>query len=254
MTPQSELWLGGPVASGVRCVLAPNPSAWTLEGTNTWVIGMSDSTHVVIDPGPAHEGHLSQVAAAIDGDVSAIILTHAHIDHSEGAPALSEKLNVPVIEKHDVDGLTLGDIELRMHHTPGHSSDSICITVATPEGKYLLSGDTVLGRGTTLVAHPDGRLDQYFDSLRYLRDHCEAEGIDLLLPGHGPISKTPVGLIEFYEQHRRNRLEQVRASMASGLMTPEQIAADVYRDVDPSVLPAAELTVAAQLEYLKENI
>ena len=67
-------------------------------------------------------------------------------------------------------------------------------------------------------------------------------------------SKTPVGLIEFYEQHRRNRLEQVRASMASGLITPEQIAADVYRDVDPSVLPAAELTVAAQLEYLKENI
>ena len=101
-----------------------------------------------------------------------------------------------------------------------------------------------------MVAHPDGRLDEYFESLRYLRDHCEAEGINLLLPGHGPISQSPVALIEFYEQHRRSRLEQVRASIAAGFTTPQQIAADVYRDVDPSVLPAAELTVAAQLEYL----
>ena len=151
---------------------------------NTYVLSDTKGNCVIVDPGcydRYEENELIKYIAKTKLKVNAVLNTHAHIDHSEGAPALSEKLNVPVIEKHDVDGLTLGDIELRMHHTPGHSSDSICITVATPEGKYLLSGDTVLGRGTTLVAHPDGRLDQYFDSLRYLRDHCQAEGMGLHL-------------------------------------------------------------------------
>jgi glyoxylase-like metal-dependent hydrolase (beta-lactamase superfamily II) len=246
-------WKGGTVAEGVMCVLAPNPSPWTLEGTNTWIIGSPDGSCVVIDPGPADAAHLHRISQSVPSNVRAIILTHAHIDHSEGAPDLSELLRVPVIPQTEIDGMDLGGATLRMHATPGHSSDSVCITVTTSSGRYLLSGDTLLGRGTTLVAHPDGRLDQYFDSLRYLRDHCLEEKIDLLLPGHGPISDIPVTLIDFYEKHRRERLEQVRAAVNSGLTTVPEITSVVYKDVDPGVLIAAELTVAAQLEYLRNN-
>ncbi len=246
-------WVGGAVADGIYCVLAPNPSPWTLEGTNTWIIGSDSGSSVVIDPGPADADHLQRVADSVPGNIRAIILTHAHIDHAEGAPDLAELLAVPVISQREIDGLDLGDATLRMHPTPGHSSDSVCITVSNAGGRYLLTGDTLLGRGTTLVAYPDGRLDEYFDSLRYLHDHCINEQVDLLLPGHGPISSTPVALIEFYEQHRKDRLEQVRAAVASGFNTVQEVTEIVYQDVDPSVLPAAELTVAAQLEYLRSR-
>lgn len=248
-----ESWTGGTVAEGIQCVLAPNPSPWTLEGTNTWVIGTINSGCVVVDPGPADPGHLRNVVDAIPGEIRAILLTHAHIDHSEGAPDLAEILRVPVISHREIEGLDLGDMTLRMHKTPGHSSDSVCVTVSRAEGNYLLTGDTVLGRGTTLVAHPDGRLDQYFESLRYLRDHCLEQRIDTLLPGHGPISGTPVELISFYESHRLERLEQVRAAISQGAVTVEEVTAIVYTDIDPLVLPAAQMTVAAQLEYLKEK-
>lgn len=249
-------WKGGAVAPGVHCVLAPNPSAWTLEGTNTWVIGHSESSGsrtVVVDPGPDHLEHLEAVAGQARSSIAAIILTHRHIDHAEGAPRLSELTGVPVISSREINGLDLGDVELRMHRTPGHSSDSICVTVRTEMGNYLLTGDTVLGRGTTLVAHPDGRLDEYFESLRLLRDHCVSEEVDILLPGHGPISTTPVELIDFYEQHRRERLRQVRQATANGLTTVDQIRAQVYPDIDESVTMAANLTIAAQLEYLKDH-
>lgn len=248
-----ELWAGGKVAPGIECVLAPNPSPWTLEGTNTWVIGAVDQGCVVIDPGPADESHLRRVADSVPGDIRAIILTHAHIDHSEGAPRLSEILRVPVISQREIEGLDLGDVTLRMHQTPGHTSDSVCVTVSRESGSYLLTGDTVLGRGTTLVAHPDGRLDEYFESLRYLRDHCLEQQVDLLLPGHGPVSQTPVELIQFYETHRRERLEQVRAAMSMGAKTISEVTAIVYADVDPRVIPAAEMTVAAQIEYLESH-
>lgn len=247
------LWTGGQVAEGILCVLAPNPSPWTLEGTNTWVIGMEGNGCVVVDPGPADAGHLRKVADSVPGDIRAIVLTHAHIDHSEGAPDLAELLRVPVVSHREVEGLDLGAMTLRMHKTPGHSSDSVCVTVSHAGGNYLMTGDTVLGRGTTLVAHPDGRLDEYFESLRYLRDHCLEQQVDILLPGHGPISQTPVELIEFYEKHRLERLEQVRAALAQGASTVQEVTAVVYSDVDPKVLPAAEMTVAAQLEYLNQN-
>lgn len=253
MSDANPVWQGGVIANGIECFLAPNPSPWTLEGTNTWVIGDAIGGCVVIDPGPANPIHLQRIADNMPGQVQAIILTHAHIDHSEGAPALSELLRVPVISQRDIDGVDLGSTTLRMHVTPGHSSDSVCITVANESGSYLLSGDTVLGRGTTLVAHPDGRLDQYFESLRYLRDHCLSEQIDLLLPGHGPVSSTPVELIEFYEKHRLERLSQVKAAVAEGHTTIEAVTATVYKDIDEGVLPAAQLTVAAQLEYLKND-
>ncbi len=252
MTSQ-ESWTGGLIAADVHCVLAPNPSPWTLEGTNTYLIGEVGGRQVVVDPGPADSWHLRRVSELAQGRIAAIVLTHAHVDHSEGAPDLSELVGAPVISSREIAGLDLGTVELQMHRTPGHSSDSISIIVSSPTGKYLLSGDTILGRGTTLVAHPDGVLSEYFDSLRLLRDLCNEQGINTLLPGHGPISESPVGLIDFYEKHRLERLEQIRAAIQEGNATVESITSVVYADVNPGVRVAAELTVAAQLHYLKNE-
>jgi glyoxylase-like metal-dependent hydrolase (beta-lactamase superfamily II) len=247
----ASVWTGGVIASDVNCVLAPNPSPWTLEGTNTYLIGEAGGKHVVVDPGPADREHLQRVSQLAQGPIAAIVLTHAHIDHSEGAPDLSALVGAPVISSREIAGLDLGSVELLMHRTPGHSSDSVCITVSSPTGKYLLSGDTILGRGTTLVAHPDGVLSEYFDSLRLLRDHCDEQGITKLLPGHGPTAESPVTLIDFYEKHRLQRLEQIRSAIQNGSTTVESITDLVYADVDPKVRIAAELTVAAQLHYLE---
>lgn len=248
---KSEPWIGGVIASDINCVLAPNPSPWTLEGTNTYLIGEVGGQQVVVDPGPADHDHLQRVSQLAQGPIAAIVLTHAHLDHSEGAPDLSELVGAPVISSREISGLDLGSVELLMHRTPGHSSDSVCITVNSPTGRYLLSGDTILGRGTTLVAHPDGVLSEYFDSLRMLRDHCNEQGITVLLPGHGPISESPVALIDFYEKHRRERLEQIRVAIKEGNTTVESITNLVYADVDPQVRIAAEVTVAAQLHFLE---
>jgi len=246
-------WTGGVIAADVQCVLAPNPSPWTLEGTNTYLIGEVGGRQVVVDPGPANPEHLQRVSQLAQGPIAAILLTHAHIDHSEGAPDLSELVGAPVISSREISGLDLGSVELLMNRTPGHSSDSVCITVVSPSGRYLLSGDTILGRGTTLVAHPDGVLSEYFDSLRLLRDHCNDQGITMLLPGHGPVSGTPVALIDFYEEHRLERLEQIRAAIKEGNTTVKSITDLVYASVDPNVRIAAEVTVAAQLHYLQNT-
>jgi len=255
MTSQgaAQTWTGGAIATDVHCVVAPNPSPWTLEGTNTYLIGDVGGRQVVVDPGPAERAHLQRISQLAQGPIVAIVLTHAHIDHSEGAPDLSALVGAPVISSREIAGLDLGSVELRMHRTPGHSSDSVCITVISPTGTYLLSGDTILGRGTTLVAHPDGVLSEYFDSLRLLRDHCNDQGITALLPGHGPMSGSPVPLIDFYEKHRRERLEQIRATIQQGHTTVEAITSVVYADVDPQIRGAAELTVAAHLHYLEHE-
>jgi glyoxylase-like metal-dependent hydrolase (beta-lactamase superfamily II) len=119
-----------------------------------------------------------------------------------------------------------------------------------PGDRAVLTGDTVLGRGTTVVAHPDGRLGDYLDSLRRLRDLAAAHEVETVLPGHGPVPADALGVVEFYLEHRRQRLEQVRAALAAGDETAADVVARVYADVDPAVRFAAEMSVRAQMEYL----
>jgi glyoxylase-like metal-dependent hydrolase (beta-lactamase superfamily II) len=132
--------------------------------------------------------------------------------------------------------------------TPGHSSDSVCLLLRAD--RALLTGDTVLGRGTTVVAHPDGRLGDYLDSLRRLRDLAGDE-VDVLLPGHGPVLDRPVDVLDYYLTHRAERLEQVRDAVAAGAGDAAAIVRTVYADVDPVLWPAAESSVRAQLDYLR---
>jgi glyoxylase-like metal-dependent hydrolase (beta-lactamase superfamily II) len=244
------------------CVLAPNPSPMTLDGTNTWIIAEPGSPSVVvIDPGPQDEGHLRRVLAeAVAGDrrVAGILLTHGHLDHSAGAARLAELSGAPVqaadpARRLGADGFADGDVitaagcELRVVATPGHSGDSVSLLL--PADGALFTGDTVLGRGTTVIAR-DGNLGDYLRSLEQLRELAEAAGLRLLLPGHGPMLADPTGILDYYLAHRAERLEQVRSALAAGARTPAEIVAMIYTDVDRSVWPAAEWSVRAQLDYL----
>ena len=258
----AEPWSGGQVTASARCILAPNASPWTLDGTNTWLLtAPGSSCAVIVDPGPDDPLHLTRVVLAVEEsgvDTCVILLTHGHIDHAEGARALAERIDAPVRALDpahrlgdeglaDGDVVDLGDWHVDVLGTPGHSGDSLSFRIA--HDGSVLTGDTVLGRGTSLVAWPDGGLGDYLASLERLRRQC-AES-DTLLPGHGPALARPREVIDAYLAHRRARLEEVRMVVAQGVSEPSDIVAVVYADVPREIWPAAELTVRAQLEYLK---
>lgn len=245
-----------------RCVLAPNPSPMTLDGTNTWVIAEPGSAAVVVvDPGPEHEGHLRRVlavAGAGDRRVALIVLTHGHPDHAEGAARFAAMTGAPVMaldpaHRLGSEGLAAGDVltaggcELRVVGTPGHSADSVSLLLGADSA--LLTGDTVLGRGTTVIAE-DGGLGDYLRTLEELRSLAGSAGLRILLPGHGPVLPDPAGVLDYYIAHRQERLDQIRAALAAGARTPAEIVGLVYADTDPAVRDAAMRSVRAQLHYL----
>ncbi|MFJ7152280.1 MBL fold metallo-hydrolase [Streptomyces sp. NPDC100445] len=258
--------LSGPATERAVNVLAPNASAMTLDGTNTWIVAEPGSDlAVVIDPGPLDDGHLRNVmdtAEKAGRRVALTLLTHGHPDHAEGAVRLAELTGTrvraldPALRLGDEglaagDVITTGGLELRVVPTPGHTADSLSFHL--PADRAVLTGDTVLGRGTTMVAHPDGRLGDYLDSLRRLRSLTVDDGVHTVLPGHGPVLDDAQGAVEFYLAHRAHRLAQVETAVENGHRDPAEVVAHVYADVDRSLWPAAELSVRAQLDYLSDH-
>jgi glyoxylase-like metal-dependent hydrolase (beta-lactamase superfamily II) len=253
-------WQGGEVGQRARCVLAPNASPMTLDGTNTWVLREPGARRsVVIDPGPLDLGHLEAVGEAA-GDVGVVLLTHGHADHSAGAREFAERVGSGVRAldpafQYGGEGLQDGDVievdglEITVVATPGHTGDSLSFVV--PADRAVLTGDTVLGRGTTVVAHPDGELGAYLRSLRRLRALAEARDVETVWPGHGPVLDQALPVLDYYLAHRAERLEQVRGAVAAGFVQPVDVVRRVYADVDQQLWPAAELSVRAQLEYLR---
>jgi glyoxylase-like metal-dependent hydrolase (beta-lactamase superfamily II) len=248
----------------------------TLDGTNTWVLrAPSSSRSVVVDPGPPDPGHLDAVAA-VAGEVAVVLLTHHHLDHSEAARTFAERAGCGVRALDPAyrlgseglgegDVVAVGDLEVHVVATPGHTADSLSFVV--PSERAVLTGDTVLGRGTTVVAHPDGQLGAYLGSLDRLHALAEANQIGTIWPGHGPVLDSALPVLDHYLAHRKERLEQVRealrsldtpdASATGGVVPPDhdtlprRIVELVYADVDPVLWPAAELSVRAQLDYLR---
>ena len=235
----------------------------TLDGTNTWVLLEPGSTQaVVVDPGPLVEQHLRAVldrVEALGARVSLTVLTHLHHDHAEAAPRFAELTGSPVRavgRGHDDVGdgevLRVGGLEVRVVATPGHTSDSI--SFALPADHALLTGDTVLGRGTTVVAHPDGELAAYLDSLERIARLTGDGQVTAILPGHGPVVPDAAAMVAFYRMHRSERLEQVRQALADGAATEadpvEGVLRRVYGEVPASVWPAARLSIRAQLDFL----
>ena len=246
-----------------RCVLAPNPSPMTLDGTNTWLIAVpGTSSALVVDPGPDDEAHLRRVrdeVAAAGQRVEKILLTHGHPDHAEGAAAFAAMTGAPVLAADPAhrlgseglapgDTVTAGGCEVRVVATPGHTADSVCLLL--PADAALLTGDTVLGRGTTVIAR-DGSLADYLGSLDRLRALADQVPLRVLLPGHGPLLPDPAGTLDYYLAHRQERLAEITAALDAGDRSPAEIVTRVYADVDRALWPFAEMSVRAQLEYLR---
>jgi glyoxylase-like metal-dependent hydrolase (beta-lactamase superfamily II) len=248
-----------PIAS---VLLAENPSPMTLEGTNTWVLRAPGAQEcVVVDPGEADdEAHLRRVAE--QGPVAQVLLTHRHPDHAGGARRFAELTGAPVRALDpslvlgsealaDGDVVAAAGIELRVVGTPGHTTDSLSFMLSGPSAEpAVLTGDTILGRGTTVIAHPDGSLRPYLGSLRRLAELPPGTAV---LPGHGPELPDAPAVATEYLAHREQRLDQVRGALRT--LGPDASARAVvelvYADVDPVLWPAAELSVLAQLEYLR---
>ncbi len=241
-------------------VLQDNAGPMTLDGTNTWLLrAPGGHSSVIIDPGDADDTHLGVLCAAAP-DVELVLLTHGHRDHSAGAGALHDATGAPVramdcahchgtrVPLTAGEQLTAGGVRLRVLPTPGHTADSVCFVI---DEQAVLTGDTIIGRGTTVVAHPDGALAPYLDSLQRLRD---LGGVHVL-PGHGPELPSAAGIAEQYLAHRVQRLDQIRAALArlGSDASPRQVVELVYADVDEAVWWAAELSVRAQLDYLREH-
>jgi glyoxylase-like metal-dependent hydrolase (beta-lactamase superfamily II) len=254
MTERADVALP-PYATLVR---AANPGPMTLDGTNSWLLDGGDGV-VVVDPGPLDDAHLRRLTRA---PVRLILLTHGHLDHAEGADRCRALADAPVraldpalcrgaAPLADAETVEIGaDLRLRVLATPGHSGDSTSFLVDDERAPAVLTGDTILGRGTTVVAHPDGRLVDYLASLQRLRALAEERSNLVLLTGHGPVRHDALAVVDEYLQHRAERLAEVAAAVAAGAETPADVVRVVYADVDRAVWPYAELSVRAQLEHL----
>ncbi|QTX06292.1 MBL fold metallo-hydrolase [Agromyces archimandritae] len=231
----------------------------TLGGTNSYVLAAPGADGVVVvDPGPADDAHLAALAAR---PVELILITHRHPDHVEGLARLRELTGAPSRSADPefasgADPLADGDVveaaglRIEALATPGHTADSVSF-VLPGDGEHgaVLTGDTILGHGSTVVAHPDGSLGDYLASLERLAGFGQATA----LPAHGPAG-APVGeLAAAYLAHRRARLEEVRAALArlGDGASLEAVTDAVYPDVEPAIRFAAEASMRAQLAYLR---
>ena len=226
---------------------ADNPGPMTLSGTNSWVLRAPGAiAAIVVDPGPDDETHLRRLAAA--GPVARILVTHGHPDHVDGLSRFAELTGAPIEPVRDGDVVEAAGLRIEAIATPGHTADSMSYLVDGPP-PGVLTGDTVLGAGTTVVAWPDGDLRAYLASLATLR----GLGPIPVLPGHGPPLADCAAAAEGYLAHRRGRLAQVRAALDAGARDAAEVLDRVYPGLESGVKAAAELTVRAQLEYLDSD-
>ncbi|HEX2073025.1 MAG TPA: MBL fold metallo-hydrolase [Geodermatophilus sp.] len=244
----------------VTRVLAPNPSSMTLDGTNTYVVGAAGSGQaVLVDPGPDDPAHLAAVEAELaerDARCVAVLVTHHHGDHAEAALPWGARFGAPVAaadprvagpggrvlepgERLALAGTTIGVVP-----TPGHCADHLAFRL---ESGAVLVGDHVLGRGTSVVTHPEGDVLAYLESLRRVHDL----GPSALYCGHGPeLTEDPGAVLDYYLAHRAFREAQVLAALAAGPRTVAELVAEIYAEVPRAVWPAATQSTRATLAKL----
>ncbi len=237
----------------VERVLAPNPGLYTGPGTNTYVIEDGGEV-VIIDPGPVIQAHAAAIADVVgERRVTAVLVTHTHIDHAPLANPLAGDFDVPAFgygssaefipDVRLVEGSTVkvGGTSLRVLYTPGHSDDHLCFLAGTT----MFTGDHIMGGSTVMVRD----LSAYMRSLERLSDLT----LDKLHPGHGPDIDDPQGIIDYYISHRLEREEEVLDAMRRGASTIGAVVEDVYSDVDPDLHPLAAHSVAAHVGKLVDD-
>jgi glyoxylase-like metal-dependent hydrolase (beta-lactamase superfamily II) len=235
----------------VTLVVAPNPGPFTLEGTNTWIVGAEPA--LVIDPGPDHRPHLEAVLERA-GRVGAVLLTHHHPDHAEGAATIGRMAGAPIMAGSPIAGeqpledgmvVDLGGVAVRVVVAPGHTPDHVVFF--EPETRALFTGDTVLGRGTSVIDPPEGDLGAYLRSLRALL----ALEPEIIYPGHGPIARPATAKLNEYLKHREERERQVLDALRDGPRAPEEIVPSIYAVYPAELYPAAARSVLAHLLKLE---
>jgi glyoxylase-like metal-dependent hydrolase (beta-lactamase superfamily II) len=236
----------------IRRVLVPNPGVYTLEGTNTWIVGNEPS--VVIDPGPDIPEHLADVAQEA-GPVGAVLVTHDHPDHAPGAVPFARSVGAPVYAFRLAGAERLsagqrvraGELDLITVHTPGHTPDHMAFF--EPGNRALFTGDAVLGRGTSFIDPPEGDLVQYLRSLKRMADL----GPRSLYPGHGPVVLRGRDKLLEYLAHRNERESQVLSALAGGPRTIAELVEVIYADYPKEVRPLAARSVLAHLLKLADE-
>jgi glyoxylase-like metal-dependent hydrolase (beta-lactamase superfamily II) len=232
----------------------------TLDGTNTYLVGAPGSGRaVVVDPGPDDPAHLAAVEEALaarDARCVAVLVTHHHGDHAEAALPWGARFGAQVAaadaavagpggrvleagERLGLAGTVLGVVP-----TPGHTADHVAFRL---ESGAVLVGDHVLGRGTSVVTHPEGDVVAYLESLRHVHDL----GPSALYCGHGPeLTEDPGAVLDYYLAHRAFRESQLLASLVRGAGTVDALVADVYAEVPRALWPAAAQSTRATLAKL----
>ncbi len=233
-------------------ILAPNPGVYTLEGTNTWIVGPEPT--FVIDPGPDLPEHLREVERAA-GRVASVLVTHDHPDHAPGAAAFAARCGASLHAfrlagaEHLRDGqrLRAGATELIAVHTPGHTSDHVCFFER--RSASLFSGDAVVGRGTSFIDPPDGDLRRYVRSLKRMLDLAPRT----IYPGHGPTLLRAQDTLREYLAHREEREGQILAALAEGPRTIAELVGTIYAEYPIEVHALAARSVLAHLLKLEDE-
>jgi glyoxylase-like metal-dependent hydrolase (beta-lactamase superfamily II) len=247
-------------------IVAPNPSALTGPGTNTYVLG-AGATHIVIDPGPGDDTHLERILAAAQGRVAQILCTHSHPDHSPGAALLRAMTGAPVLGRpppddghqdetyapdatlHDGDVFRLPNVTLRALHTPGHASNHVCFLLE--EQGWLFTGDHLMSGSTVVILPPDGSMRQYLDSLRRL----EQLALTALVPGHGAVIPEPHAEIRRIVAHRLRRESRLidALQVRGGTATLDALLPTVYSDVPVALHGMARYSLLAHVLKLEDE-
>lgn len=280
MTKAPDAGIAHEVAPGVRSVLAPNPSPMTHWGTNTYLVGEAEVA--VIDPGPDDAAHLQAVLAATRGQtISHILVTHAHLDHAPLAARLAALTGAPVMgygaahegrsavmarlaasghtgggegvdqrfrpqtALRDADTVQGADWALEVVATPGHFSGHLCFAM----GDILFSGDHVMGWSSTLISPPDGDVSAFMASCARLRERPE----QLYLAGHGAPIAAAAERLEWLIAHRLEREAQILDALGPEPQTIGDLAARIYSDIPPRMLPVAARNVFAHLVDLTDR-
>ena len=236
----------------IRSILAPNPGPFTLDGTQTYLLGET----TVLDPGPPIESHIEAIRAAMPR-LETILITHRHGDHAPAAVPLKALTGARILAPRNVledvdqrvaggETLTIEGVSIEVIATPGHTNEHVCYL--TPDGN-LFTGDTILGAGTTAIFPPDGHMGDYIRSLHALREKNPRR----IFPAHGPVRNDAIALIDEYIAHRLERERQVLAAVAEGATSISEMRARIYPDLDPRLHRAAEIQIRAHLIKLEEE-